>query len=635
MIRFFSFFLFLAFLFPATAQTLRIHSGPLTTAFRAEVGEMPLTDGASLTIGNQTFLLSEIDSITTDRTTMTDNSVTVVYDGSSAHVVVAANVAPWLTVSVNGAHVSIVQDTELPSEVTYTLQGTATDGSFWMDGKLKASLIMKGLNLTCKDSAAVNIRCGKHISLTLADGTENFLTDGATGSQKGCFMVKGHTEVKGGGLLQLTGNAAHGFWGGEYLELKKTTGTIIVAKATKDGLNVNQYVNIKGGTLQVLSAGDDGIQVTRTDNTTDELNGQFLMSGGSVSLLCAANAAKGIKCEDSLKVSGGTIDITMTGGGLYSSTDADVSAACGIKVDGAATFDGGNVTILSSGAGGKGINCTGDLTINSGTFSINTKGKQYAYNRLTSSPKGIRSEGVLMVNGGSLNVSCSGGEGSEGIESKKELYITDGDLIVQTYDDALNATNKISISGGRIYAYASNNDGIDSNGTLSISGGLVMATGANQPEEGFDCDQNTFAITGGTLIGLGGSTSTPTSSVTTQPVAVVSNKSLTQGQYLVLKASDGTVIWSYLIPRTYSQATLLVSSPQLSVGNSYTLTTGATVTGGNAWQGYATDSTVSSGSTLQSLTLSQMVTSSGSSSGGGPGGGGGGPGGGGGRPGGW
>ena len=223
---------------------------------------------------------------------------------------------------------------------------------------------------------------------------------------------------------------------------------------------------------------------------------------------------------------------------------------------------------------------------------------------------------------------------AEGIESKKEIHITEGTIVVNTYDDALNATNKIDISGGRIYAYASNNDGIDSNGTLYISGGLVISTGSSQPEEGFDCDQNTFSITGGTLIGLGGSSSTPTSSVTTQPVSLLSGMSLTQGKQLTLQTSDGTLIWSFLIPRTLNQATILVSSPQLSVGSSYTLTTGGTASGGSSWQGYTTDATVSGGSTLSSFTQSSMVNGSGSSmgGGGGPGGGGGGPGGGGGRP---
>lgn len=615
------------------AQSLLVHQGQVAIAHAlTSDSEMPFYNGKTLTIDNTAYNISDIDSICGSNIVVDDNTVCVVYHDNQAAVTIAANIAPYLTTTVNGAHVSIVQSSKLPNEISYTLQGTTTNGSFWMDGDLKASIILKGVSLCCADSAAINIRNGKRISVTLADGTDNSLTDGANGSQKGCFMVKGHTEFKGRGSLTLTGNAAHAFWGGEYVELKKTLGNIIVEKAAKDGFNINQYLEMKGGTIQLSSLGDDGIQVSKTDDETDEQNGQVIISGGSLTINASAAAAKGLKCEDSFTMTAGTIDITMTGTGQYDSSSQDVSACAAIKVDGTMTVDGGNITLKSTGAGGKGINCDKDITINNGTFDITTTGKQYSYNRLTSSAKGIRTEGNLYINGGTFNIICSGGEGSEGIESKKEIHITNGDIVANTYDDAMNASTKIDISGGRIYAYASNNDGIDSNGTLYISGGLVIATGTNQPEEGFDCDQNTFSITGGTLIGLGGSTSTPTSSVTTQPVLIVGGQSFTQSNYLSLNDADGNSIWTFRLPRTISQATLLVSSPSLIQGSTCSITTGVSVTGATEWNGYATDGTVSGGSTLISTTLSNIVTTSGST-GGGPGGGGNRPGGGGGRPG--
>ena len=78
----------------------------------------------------------------------------------------------------------------------------------------------------------------------------------------------------------------------------------------------------------------------------------------------------------------------------------------------------------------------------------------------------------------------------------------------------------------------------------------------------------------------------------------------------------------------------------MTKGNSYIFSLGATVSGGNDFCGYVTDATVSGGSSLATLTLSQMVTTSnfsGSMGGGGmlPGGNGGGPGGGGQPGGGW
>lgn len=629
------FFLLATTLLPLSAQTLYVHTGSVATAFTATPDDMPFTDGATLTIGGMAFSISEIDSICVKDDTFDDNAVRVTYDGTSARVVVSGTAAPYLSVNVSGAHVAIAQSADLADELTYTLQGTSTDGSFWMDGKLKASLVLNGLTLTCADSAAINIRNGKRISVQLADGTTNTLTDASGGSHKGCFMVKGHTEFKGSGTLTLTGRTGHAFWGGEYVEVKKSVGTITVASAVTDGFNVNQYFEQKGGTVIVRGVGDDGIQVSKTDDETDEQNGRAIISGGTLTVAVTAAAAKGLKVEDTTTITGGTVTITTSGTGAYDSSDQDVSASACIKGDGAITISGGTLSLKSTGAGGKGINCDASVTIAGGTIDVTTTGKQYTYNRLSASPKGIRAEGNLIISDGTLTVTCSGGEGSEGLESKDSIIVTGGDIISTCYDDALNAANHIDISGGRIYAYGSNNDGVDSNGTLRISGGLVLANGTSAPEEGFDCDQNTFTVTGGTLIGIGGSTSTPTTSTTTQPVMILSGCSLTQGSYLTLTASDGTLLLSYALPRTLSGATLLVSCPSLSTGNAYTLTTGATVTASSSWQGYSADATASGGTSLASLTLTSVVTTSGSSGGGNnPGGGGGGPGGGGGGPGG-
>lgn len=615
------------------AQTLRVYQGNVVIAHNVTVDDIPFHNGTTLSIGTATYNIANIDSICGSTETVDDNSVLITYSGNSAQVTIAANVAPMLTTTINGAHVSIVQSSQLANEITYTLQGTSSNGSFGMDGNLKASIMLNNLSLTCADSAAINIRDSKRISVTLADGTTNTLADGSAGSQKACFMVKGHTEFKGAGSLTLTGHVAHGFWGGEYVEFKKSLGSITIASAVKDGFNVNQYLEVKGGTLQINAVGDDGIQVSKTDDESDEQNGQVLISGGTLNISVSANAAKGIKCDDNFTMSNGTLNISTTGGGMYDSATNDVSASAAIKVGGNTTIDGGNITLNSTGAGGKGLNCSNIVTINNGTISVSTTGKQYSYNRQSSSAKGIRAEGNLYINGGDVSVTCSGGEGAEGIESKKEIHITAGDITSICYDDAVNAASKIDISGGRIYAYASNNDGIDSNGTLYISGGVVIANGTSQPEEGFDCDQNTFSVTGGTLIGIGGSTSIPTSTATTQPVLILGGLSFTQNTYLCLSDADGNKVWTYRIPRSINQAALLISSPSLKQGSSCTLTTGVSVAEATEWNGYAIDGIISGGNTLATSQLTSIVTSSGSLSGQ-PGGGGGQPGGGGGRPGG-
>lgn len=189
------------------------------------------------------------------------------------------------------------------------------------------------------------------------------------------------------------------------------------------------------------------------------------------------------------------------------------------------------------------------------------------------------------------------------------MDISGGNVMAYCYDDAINSSKAMTISGGNIFAMGTNNDGIDSNSTLTISGGVVIACGTTTPEEGFDCDENTFAITGGTLIGIGGSTSTPTESFTTQPVAILGGSGLSSGQYLTVADGGGSNIITFNVPRDYTQQyTLLVSSPKMTKGNSYIFSSGATVSGGTSFCGYMTDATVSGGSSIANLTLSSMIT---------------------------
>jgi len=621
----------LAFVAASTdAQTLDVCTGSVVTAYKASAEAMTYSAGGSeLTIGGKTFRVADIDSMVVTTASVSDNTVSVAYAGNTARVVVAGNIAPYITASVSGANVAICQSADVSEEISYTLAGTSSNGSFYMDGKLKATIILNGLSLASQDSAAINIRDGKRIAVELADGTVNTLSDASSGSQKGCFMVKGHTEFKGGGTLALKGNTKHAFWGGEYVELKKSVGSITITSAVGDGMNINQYFHQKGGTLTISGVGDDGIQVSATDDETDEYNGQAIIVGGTLNIATTATASKGLKCDSTLTISGGTIDITTSGGGQYDSDDADVSACAALKAGTDAIVAGGSLTLKSTGAGGKGLSADGTISITGGTIAATTTGRQYSYSRLTASPKGIKADGDLSISGGTISISTTGGEGAEGIESKTKVKISGGEVVVTAYDDAINASSNITVTGGKVYAYSTNNDAIDSNGTLTMGGGLVLACGTDVPEGGFDCDQSTFTVTGGTLIGIGGDNSTPSSSTTTQPVMIVSGKSLTQNAYLTLtKSGESDAIFAFKVPTSYREASVLISHADLATGSTYTLSSGASVSGGTSWQGYTDDATISGGSSLASLMLSSTVTTQGG--GNNPGGGGGGPGGGGG-----
>ena len=354
------------------AQTMNVNMGQVTHAIpAADAGEMPFANGQTLTIGGMVYQTASITSITIDDSAVADNTVNISYDGNQARVVVAGNIAPWITATVSGAHVAIVQSNDFDGatlgEITYTLSGASQNGSLWMDGDYKASFVLNGLTLHNPDSAAINIRDGKRISISLADGTQNTLSDGENGEQKAALTVKGHTELKGGGSLTLTGNTGHAFWGKEYLEIKKTLGQLTINGAKADGIHVNQYFQMNGGTVTIAGVAGDGIQVDFKTDDNDvveddaENTGEALIKGGTLTITTSGDGTKGVKAAGNYTQQGGTVTVTQTGAVDTSGSDLDYCAA--IRAKGDITIAGGSLTVNSTANGGRGLNADGNITI--------------------------------------------------------------------------------------------------------------------------------------------------------------------------------------------------------------------------------------------------------------------------------
>ena len=257
------------------AQTMNVQEGQVTYQFPAEqTGVMNYADGTTLNVMEKVFTLADVTDMYVDESEVEDNSVSVVYNETSATVTVAGNVAKYLTVSVSGAHVDIAQSEDLAEEITYTLSGSSSDGEFYMSGSYKATVELNGLTLTntnpVTSGAAVHIQNGKRIKVKVMDGTTNTLVDCASGSQKGAFYVKGHPEFSKSGVLNVVGNLKHAIKSGEYIELKDAT--INVTSAAGDGINCAQYFLMESGTININNVTDDGIQcdIENPDTSTDD-----------------------------------------------------------------------------------------------------------------------------------------------------------------------------------------------------------------------------------------------------------------------------------------------------------------------------------------------------------------------------
>lgn len=382
------------------AQTLNIYQGSVCVGVSAaDAADMTYDNGTMLTVAGRTYTIADIDSIVVNSRPVTAGQVEVSYSNGGARVFMAGDVAPYLTASVSGAHVSITAATGLTQEVNYVLSGTSSDGSFTQTGSYKMRLTLQGLDLTASSGAAINVQNGKRIKVVLADGTTNALTDAASGSQKACFYVRGHAEFAGGGTLTLTGRKAHAFASGEYTELHSSLGHIYVASAVTDGFHVGQYFRMAGGKLTIAGVKSDGIDVAATNHSTDENNGQVMISGGTLTIaLDATHDVKGLKADSLITISGGNITITGTGNGqkgiktatnllvnnasgtaptltitltgtTYNKGQADESKTRGIKVDRDFTFDGGTINVSTPGPKAKAVVVDGTYYYKSGTIN--------------------------------------------------------------------------------------------------------------------------------------------------------------------------------------------------------------------------------------------------------------------------
>ena len=346
-------------------------------------------DGTTLSVGDSTYNTTQLDSITVVHT------VTVTYNGDEATVDLGH--APDVTFTTDGAHVSIIS-TNTKNELEFVLQGESTQGSLTYEGSLKCKFYLNGLNLKSNRGAAIDIQCGKRVSLILVSDTENFLADAAGGEQKAALYCKGHLEIEGSGSLTVTGNTKHGIASKEYMQLKKSTGSITVNKAISDAMHVGQYFLMSGGTLTLSGQAGDGLQVEKvtlsddvTPDPTKEDNGQMFIRGGSINITANREIVKGIKVPGDLTVSGGTFTIVASGNGsrgiqvtgnmlvneddnttlmqiratgtTYEDEDTEDESRCmGIKVKGNLTVNAGKIQVANTGKYSYGIKIDGTYT---------------------------------------------------------------------------------------------------------------------------------------------------------------------------------------------------------------------------------------------------------------------------------
>lgn len=632
-------------------------------------GNNPASLDINTLSGTSSFPVTNFDSITFvwQEAPQPGDTVFINYNDTTATV---TNPYPsWeVAVTVNGAKISVTAMST--SLVTYCLTGTANPGRFEVESTTTPTVVMNGVSLTNPTGKAMDLTCDSGIVIVLADGTSNTVQDGTESDKKAALLSNNDLTIQGNGSLTVTGLVEHAIK--VKGQLTVNSGTITVPDAINDGIHTDDFV-MHGGSVNVTVTNDQSKGI-KADNAIDisggditvvasgstileQVNGQNVpsyctaiksdtdinISGGTfnITLPTTNHGGKSISADGNLFISGGNFTIETHGNGAaytVSGTTKDSYTSSCLKCDGNMEILAGTFNLNSTGTGGKGITAGGTLKIglenaNNDDLILNVTttgeritvssgggggwppgpggGGEYA------NPKAIKAQSNLTINSGNITVNClqTQNEGGECIESKATLTINGGNIEAYSKkDDAVNASSRIVINGGIYYVHSDANDGTDSNGTMELNGGFNISNGAAAPEEGFDCDNNQFKITGGTCIGTGGGTSNPTSSVCTQPSVKINTQS---GYAIQILKSDGTVICTYQCPTISGGGwpgggnglVMLFTDPQLQTGQTYTVKYGGTISGGTSWHGYYTGNVTYSGGQSTTFTANSMYSS--------------------------
>ncbi len=524
-------------------------SGSSSASTSADAGEL-----TSFTIALDDSDLSETDVTPAEsdehyedyvETESFKKTITITYNGTTASV----SGDDDEQVSVNGADVTA----NPTSKTIYILKGNTSDGSFKIndnENAKKSQIQLDGVSITNNDGPAINIQSGKRTYLVANEGTTNSFIDGSssyassTEDQKATIFSEGELLFSGKGKINVSSQAKNGIVSDDYIFIRPNT-NIYVKSTSGNGMKGKDAIVIKGGVVNVE---------------------------------VSATASKGLSTDGYYEQDGGRVIAITSGGGEYDSEDKDASACAGLKADSVINMNGGTLKCMSTGKGGKGISTDQIFNMNDGNIYVITSGATYTYtNNIDSKAKGIKADGNININGGTMMVRATGGEGSEGIESKGILTINDGTVESYSYDDAINSASHMYIKGGTVIAIGLNNDGLDSNGNLYIQGGNVYAYGAGSPEEGIDANTEggyKLYITGGNVFGIGGGATAVSQTDGSQPCALFTG-AITSGETVSVK-SDSKTLFSFNALRTYSNATILVSSPDMTTNSSYTIYNGTT-----------------------------------------------------------
>lgn len=451
----------------------------------------------------------------------------------------------------------------LSQEGTYIFRGTLDDGTIIVnaDSTAKIQIVLDGVDIASSTTAPIYVKKAKKVFITLAEGTENKLSNGGAFTQTdennvdAVVFSKQDLTLNGAGVLKVESPAGHGIVSKDDLVI---AGGSYVINASSRGLDANDSVRIANAFV-AISAGKDGI---RAKNDTDTARGFVYINDGSYEISAAGDA---ISASQNVQIDCGKFNL-KAGVGAVASDDPSSPSKKGIKANGNLLVVDGSIEIdaFDDAVNTKGsiIFVDGEVTVRTGDDAFHADDSIYA---VAVELKVIESREALEalhidIRGGKLELNSD----DDGINVMGGKDDTDGYL--------LGGNGTLRISGGEISVNALGN-GIDVNGEFSMSGGLLRISASAESGRSIFDYVSGGNITGGVFIASGSAIVAQLPKFASQGVLSITTGSREAGEEISVTNADGELVFSE--KPTYDYEVFIVSSSDIAVGADYKVSVGS------------------------------------------------------------
>ena len=194
------------------------------------------------------------DSLGDIDTDINDNDINSDYNEGDAKTVTFSGA----NASVKGTGLAAQGSTvRISAEGTYVVSGASSDGYIIVDAaKAKVQIVLNGVDLSHADGPAILVKDAKKVTLTIAEGTNNTLSDGSSYSLyegnaivDGTIFAKAELVLNGSGTLTVNGNNAHGIVSKDGLTI---AGGNINVNSKNAGIAGKDYLKIANANITII-----------------------------------------------------------------------------------------------------------------------------------------------------------------------------------------------------------------------------------------------------------------------------------------------------------------------------------------------------------------------------------------------